>query len=498
MNEDDVKEIKMSKLLNKDIKDSFKNTKIKELKTKIYYESYNNDIYSKILNRIGNNVKNYIEINNILMNSTEINRNELVNSYTQSKINEMKNKLMEFFEIDYEGKIFNIYKLLSFSVNYEYNEVEIEKIYKNIPFKFFDIVKEEDYYKILFCYECIEEIIKELLSEIYKINNNFFIHLMESEDFQEGNKGYIFEEMVIDFLSPIKNGINTALFDLPIYNQIVIPKFIPKKNEINIPFLESKIILKKTTYIIKQRIFGGKDVDFAILDNCGEEPILFVFQVSILKKIIFTKEYISKQLLTLKEYLKSFIEKFEVDESNIYFGYIFSFIKKDKKEFRYMIKSCENNKLLYCFYDYTKKCFFDKNIKNKITNISKMVTWPFIIISKILKNVKKIKKHLILSTPKGIPIYQLSDLEKNKILVIIRDNFDLDFTKLTFKETSYFDQTMVDNRIGYTYQYKSLKSKKKNKYLAFKQNNQIYLFNLNNSNLKIELTSTLFDIYSAS
>ena len=107
---------------------------------------------------------------------------------------------------------------------------------------------------------------------------------MESEDFQEGNKGYIFEEMVIDFLSPIKNGINTALFDLPIYNQIVIPKFIPKKNEINIPFLESKIILKKTTYIIKQRIFGGKDVDFAILDNCGEELILFVFQVSILKK----------------------------------------------------------------------------------------------------------------------------------------------------------------------------------------------------------------------
>ena len=200
----------------------------------------------------------------------------------------------------------------------------------------------------------------------------------------------------------------------------------------------------------------------------------------------------------MKNYLKHFIENFDIDESNIFFGYIFSDIKKDKKEFDAMIKSCEFNKLSYCFYDFSKKCLFSKDFSKILNNISKIVTWPFQIKPKIVEKVKRNDKILFSDFHKDTPKYQLTDLEKNKILEIVREYIDPNLSLLTFKKTSIFNTKFLDikNNIGYTSISSSQISKKKNKYLIFKKSKSIYIFDLNNNKKNLSLSSTAFDFYS--
>ena len=500
MNDEDVKELKMSRLLNKEKKDSSRATKIKELIASDYYQQNgNNDICSIILARIGNNIKNWIEVQTIMSNPTEDNINVILNTYIESKKQEMKKKLMEFFNIDYEDNIYNISKLICFSVDYEYQEKEILKIYKLVPFKYFDIIKENDYYKIKYCYGIIEEIIKELLGEIFKKNSFINVHLMNSNDVQAGNKGYIFEEMVEEFLSPNKtNTINNTFKDLPIFDLIEIPKFIPRENEVNIPFIPSKLILKKTTYLIKQKIFGGKDVDFAILNNSGLKPVLFVFQVSIMKKIIFTKKLISEKMMTLKYYLKNFIENFEIDIDDIYFGYIFSSINKGKKEFDDMLTNCDKYDVSFCFYDFMKVALIDKESKYKVDKISNIVTWPFTIDPKVVKKKwKKTNKAFNLFLSKKPPYFELTDLEVNKILSIVREFIDKKYSRIIYKKSGSYPLFLEKNNICYTSQLESLKSKEPHKYLVFEDNkNKILIFDMNHNNKKINIYSTCFDIYT--
>ena len=49
------------------------------------------------------------------------------------------------------------------------------------------------------------------------------------------------------------------------YEKKIIPKFLPKSNEVNEPFIEHKIKIENNkTYLIEQEIFGGKNIDFII------------------------------------------------------------------------------------------------------------------------------------------------------------------------------------------------------------------------------------------
>ena len=495
MNEEDVKDIKISRLLNGEAQDFSSKTLIKEIVAKDYNPFESDETINFVLNQIGKNIKNYNELKNIIENSTQENKDDNIKSYISSKREEIKKKLLEFFDINKE-KIYNIHKLLMFSIDYEYDINEIKNIYKTIPFKYFDIIKEQNHYKIKYCYECIQEIVKELVGELFKKNSSIFVHLMDSDDIQEGNKGYIFEEMVVDFFSPNKYPLY-RINDLEIHNSFQIPKFIPKDNEINIPFLENKITLKKTTYLIKQKIFGGKNIDFALLDNTRAEPLLFVFQVSILKRIIFSKEYLTEQLGILINYIKYFIDKFEINESNVFFGYIFSCIKSDTKEFQNMCKNCKKEDLSFCFYDFRRKCLLDEEQKHILNSITDMISWPFIIEPKILKNVTTSDKAFFPSD-NNKPYFPLTKFDKIKILSIIRFYIDSTLSFLDYEKSGLYKKSSNKQYIYYFCKTSIQASQRLSSYLVFNFDNSTYVFDLNRTNIRLEMKSTIFDIYSVS
>ena len=494
MNDEDVKEFKITSLLNGVSLDISTNSIIKEIVAVDYNPFENNPDYNLVLNQIGKNIKNYNELNNIIENSTEENKDDNIKEYLNSKKGQIKKKILEFFDISDE-KIYNMNKLLMISVDHEYDKKGILDSYKIIPFKYFDIIKEDNHYKIKYCYECIPEIIKELLGELFEKDNSFFINLMNSAEIKEGNKGYIFEQMVVDFFSPKNNNFFYRIKDLTIFDSFQIPKFIPRKNEVNIPLLDKKITLKKTNYLIKQKIFGGKNVDFALLYNIGDEPLLFVFQVSILKRIIFTKEYLTKQLNTLINYIKNFIENLNINAGNVFFGYIFSTIKSDSNEFKNMINNCKNQDLSFCFYDYTKKAFFDKEQKYILSNIKDMISWPFIINPTIYKKFENSNKKFFPSSTKN-PFCPLTKFEEIKILSIVRYYIEPKISLLTYHNTGNYNQTSKSNLIYYARLKSIVPSKKAPSFLLFSYSNSTYVFDLNLTKTKLKINNSIYDIYS--
>ena len=494
MNDKDVKEFKIISLLSGVSQEISTNSIIKELVAVDYNPFENNPDYNFVLNQIGKNIKNYNELNNIIENSTEENKDDNIKEYLNSKKGQIKKKLLEFFDISDE-KIYNMNKLLLISVDHEYDKNGILGIYKIIPFKYFNIIKEDNHYKIKYCYECIPEIIKELLGELFEKDNSFFINLMESKEIKEGNKGYIFEQMVVDFFSPKNNNFFYRIKDLTIFDSFQIPKFIPRDNEVKIPLLDKKITLKKTNYLIKQKIFGGKNVDFALLNNMGDEPLLFVFQVSILKRIIFTKEYLTKQLNILINYIKNFIENLNINAGNVFFGYIFSTIKPDSNAFDNMIKNCKKQDLSFCFYDYNKKQFLDKEQKHILSNITDMISWPFIIVPTIYKKFKNPDKEFFPSSSKD-PLCPLTKYEEIKILSIVRYYINQKISLLTFNKTGNYKQTSKSNLIYYKRMASIVPSKKVPSFLLFSYDNSTYVFDLNLTNTKLMINSSVFDIYS--
>ena len=89
----------------------------------------------------------------------------------------------------------------------------------------------------------------------------------------------------------------------------VIPKFLSKSNEINVPFIVHKIKIEKDkTYLIEQEIFGGKAIDFIIFDSIGDKQYIFAFQVTILKNDIFDENKIKDILEKMDKYLIFFLK----------------------------------------------------------------------------------------------------------------------------------------------------------------------------------------------
>ena len=232
-----------------------------------------------------------------------------------------------------------------------------------------------------------------------------------------------------------------------------------------------------------------------MLYNIGDEPLLFVFQVSILKRIIFTKEYLTKQLNTLINYIKNFIENLNINAGNVFFGYIFSTIKSDSNEFKNMINNCKKQDLSFCFYDYTKKAFFDKEQKYILSNITDMISWPFIINPTIYKKFENSNKKFFPSSTKN-PFCPLSKFEDIKILSIVRYYIDPKISLLTYHNTGNYNQTSKSNLIYYARLKSIVPSKKAPSFLLFSYSNSTYVFDLNLTKTKLKINNSIYDIYS--
>lgn len=330
LNNEDVKEVKVKYLLDAKLNEKYP---VYEIKNLICDKNFSNIKKQKVYEKIRKNIRNYNEL-------SEIKENKLNNYYIEKK-NNIKRQLIEYYnqgQKDNNLSFKGMENLMQISVDISYEKKDIEYLIPFIHFKYFDIKKNEDEdgcYVIFYTSPIVEEVLKEIYYSFIYNNQNLYEKILTFELIKGGGKGCFFEQIVVNNLSPSDSNYNTTFPDLIIDEKRSIPQFIPKSNEVNIPYFEDKIkIQKNKTYLIEQNIFGGKSIDFIIIDTFRKEQIIFAFQASILKNTIFTEDEIKKYLKEMNAYLNNFFDNLRVREDNLFFGYVFSLINEKKRNLK--------------------------------------------------------------------------------------------------------------------------------------------------------------------
>ena len=465
LNNEDVKDVKAKYLLGAKSNEKFP---VYELKNLICDKSFSNPKKQSVYEKLRKNIRNYNEL-------SAIDERRLSNYYKEKK-NNIKKKLIEYYNKDYNDNNLSfkgIENLMQISVDISYEEKDIQKLIPLIHFKYFDIKKNEDYFEIFYTSPIVEEVLKEIYYSFVYDNQNLYEKILNFDLIKGGGKGSCFEQIVIHNLTPSDSNYNVTFPDLIIEEKNSIPQFIPKSNEVNLPYFEGKIKIKKNkTYLIEQDIFGGKSIDFIIIDTFRKEQKIFAFQASILKDYIFTESEIKEYLKKMNTYIKNFIDGLKVDESNLFFGYVFSLINEGKKEFKSMIKTCKTNKIPYSFYSFKKKKFLDSN-KKEIRSIYDIVNNPFGIkpITSVELNEFGFKRYdRVIKQPS----YVISEEIKNKLISILKDIY---CKKLI--EDFYFQENLMKEHIwSYFYDFYYSEDNKGNPFIFIIRENKFEIYNL--------------------
>ena len=406
MNNDDIREYKFKKLKNKLEADNKKNFHpIKEvvdlfdLKT-LKFEDEEKDEY---LNLLGRNFKNYNILNNY---QSEI---EIKNYFEREKYN-LTDKIKDFYQ--YKSNNLNILRLLSFSTESKYNIDDFEKIYKYIPFKYFNPKINEEihenekrkYISINYAFPLVEEIISDiLLQAIYKDLNLYKTLISETLKFDSYGRGYLFEKLITYYLGTNKNNNNNKFFvDINIDKNIIMNKFIPRKNEKLIKKKE-KISLDDGTYLFIQKQMNGKDLDLLIVTIKDNKADIISIQVTIHKPDdkIFNDKRLQEIYLKLKECLNCYYN-FSISKDRFSFIYIFdlSYETFNQDGFNSMIDKCKFNKINYLLFDVYNIEFLDS--KRKIAKFLKNnVFYPYgnsklkkELTKKFVKKMKRVVENI--------------------------------------------------------------------------------------------------------
>lgn len=390
MNESDIRMKKINNLLlGSKCNDTMELKKI----CSEFFTNFNEE-ETEIFNLFGKKMKVFNEINQI--------KNKLVlvslDEYFKEKKNKIKFKWFCFYqEPDKRKELFFdnnakydfsdcIGKILGFIPNEEYTKEDMEKIIKYIPFRFFDIEKHNSGYIAKYSFPIIEQILIEIYKEIIFKNAYESIKLIIGDS---GALGCIFEYAVTNYIKKkSQNKDNNLIFNcFKISKNLSVKKFVMKNNEKTDKLIfKVKDLEKGNVYLIEQEIFGGKTLDFIIIDFTNSNPTVFGFQVSIYKKIIYEiselqKSYLSMKFLLLKYFGINF------DEKNLYFGYIFNFDNIKDSKYKLMLEKCEEQSLKYCFFDPKQSQFCDKN-GQEINDINDIVSKVFVDIPvKQIKNL---------------------------------------------------------------------------------------------------------------
>ena len=150
---------------------------------------------------------------------------------------------------------------LSFSVNSKYTYSELEKIYQNIPFEYFNITKNisnnEELIEINYLYPVIQDIFEEVLSFI--ILRKDFNNIFNGSISEGGSRGIFFEKLVIHNFNPEEhNGNSGNFFDkFLVKKSYSVQKYIRKDNEKKILEGNNKIGVENVPFLLKQSNFGG-------------------------------------------------------------------------------------------------------------------------------------------------------------------------------------------------------------------------------------------------
>lgn len=411
MNEKDIRKQKLNLLFEK-----IKAKNVWELKNLCI--DFNTNFHTdelNVFNKLGRTFKVYNEIqllegknelNNYLKEKKKKYLYKLVSFYKGGKSKDYYNP--NFSEEDILNSFDNIYeRFLSFNINYKYSMPEIMKVIQNIPFKLFNVTENNKIYNV----EPGFPLIKEILDDIYRyivVNKNFY-----SFKYLSDNKGSAFSSLFeykvrYNFYPQIKGSIY-YFKEFVIHENVSMDVIIPKEKDKDEPHFIKKLEPNKN-YLVEQKQFGGKDLDFLII-RMSEKPEVFEIQVSTYKKTIFDSLSHTYGIMLKRLYIS-----FQVDikEENVYFGYIFDYSRLKTSEYSLMLKTCDKKKMKYSFYDTDNNVILDKN-GTKINSI-------YAIVGKIKIENKDIKRdtYLDIDIENFNPINKLNGGQISTIIDILK------------------------------------------------------------------------------
>ena len=226
----------------------------------------------------------------------------------------------------------------------------------------------------------------------------------------------------------------------------MVEKFLPNEGEKNYrKNIKNIKKLKPGTYLLKQKKFGGKGFDSAIIiiDNnfiCK----VFLFQISIYKQEIFEIDTLKLYILDFIEYFKLFFDFF-IPKENVYFTYIFE--PSNEKLKQELINKCKKKKMPYIFFSISKQIFEDEDFY-EINDANKIFICPFNEKQNIINETKISNRRNI-----NHNTVNLSELQIENLITFIKkqDNFNIFKSKEIYLKFSHtitnIDKNYLNNEI---------------------------------------------------
>ena len=418
LNDKDIRLYKIQKLFGSfNMKKNPENMIILEIEwllDKINNTIDNGGEFDNAFEKLGKNIKNYIA----LLEEYSIPGRDLKNFLIEKK-KHIEDNIFDFYEIKSldDGKLGFISNLFYFSAETEYKINYLAKIQNYIPFKYFDVIKNEnnnEYAKVIYNFELVKDVLNDIYERLILENTSIYKIFSSNKMLDEGALGGIFEKYVIYNMSPKKDETKIKLFgtfEIEFIHEVL--KFVPKKNEDLKKINTKKEDLKPGTYLFKQQNFNGKGFDVAIIViNEKNEATVYLFQISINKKNIYTEMQLNKLIDTFINYF-SLLYTFSLNKDRIYFTYIFDIKHKDE-----LIKRCYNNNMKCIFFKPSIKLFTDKNEINieKVFNHDEI----FVCLGKKLFGKEIEMKNLINKHSCHIIF---NDLQSNNLINFLTNNY---------------------------------------------------------------------------
>ena len=426
LNNKDVKQMKIEQLLGITNDDQMIVFEVKKI---ICDKSFIIPKKEEIYNKLGKTIKIYNEL-------FDIYEEDELNDYYIKKKKKIKKNLIDFYNNpnkDDELQLLGMINLMKFSIDIQYTKEEIKNLVDFIHFKYFDIQQKGDFFIVSYFYPAVEEVMKDIYYSFLFNNKNFYDKLLSYRLIKNGGLGPCFEQIIVCNLTPPDPGYNRLIPNLLINKKKTIPYFIPKITEVNIPIIKKIRLENNNIYLIDQEIFGGKSLDFIIIDCKKNEQIIYSFQASTLKDEIFKEEEIKKILKQMNAYIsKNFFQNLKVNEDNLYFGYIFSKINEKKNAFNSMISTCNKNQIAYSYFVHKENIFITSK-KKEIKSIYDLVYNPFNQKPFLTFKIKFPNKKRYVEIHKS-QNFKIKEEIKEKIIKILKMIYHKEITIIDFQE----------------------------------------------------------------
>ena len=231
------------------------------------------------------------------------------------------------------------------------------------------------------------------------------------------SKYILFEKNVIEHLNPEKHNIEDLFFykGFEIGQTIIIPSFLPKRNEKIKSDKKIKLSVKNKSFLLKQNeLFGNNKLIDAIFINVNEknEAELYCFHINP-NQMIKNNYFLNSLENTFKDMKKHISYYFDFKIKTIYFHIIIDFKLSKKPEISKLYKDFINKKIFIFCFDLETSSFKDifGNNMNLVKNMNNL-------------NINE-KLNIRINNKIKLPgkIYELNEKQKGTIKEILRKTY---------------------------------------------------------------------------